>query len=84
MRKSQFKDIVASEISRDGINDLMQYIKSRDFFVAPASTRFHNAFDGCLCDNIEEWKILYRNNSRKVYADLYIDDKACRFVCDNQ
>lgn len=34
-------------------------------------------------DNIEELKILYGNNSRKVYADLYIDDKACRFVCNN-
>ena len=51
MRKSQFKDIVASEISRDGINDLMQYIESRDFFIAPASTRFHNAFDGGLVDH---------------------------------
>lgn len=29
-------------------------------------------------DNLEELKQLYGNNSRKISADLYIDDKALK------
>jgi acyl carrier protein len=35
----------ARKITRDGIDDLLQYIASTDFFTAPASVQFHGAHE---------------------------------------
>ena len=48
--KKKFEDYVAT-VKREGINDLMNYLQKTDFFVAPASTRFHNSVPGGLCDH---------------------------------
>lgn len=34
---------------RKGIEDLIEYLESTDFFTAPASTVYHNNFEGGLC-----------------------------------
>lgn len=46
--KVEFKDIVASTIHRDGIDDLMAWLDSTDFYSAPSSTRYHGAEPGGL------------------------------------
>lgn len=47
--KEQIINIVNENIKRDGIEKLMDWlINKSDFFVAPASTRFHGAFEGGL------------------------------------
>lgn len=35
-------------IQRDGMDDLMDWVKACDFYTAPASTRFHGAYAGGL------------------------------------
>lgn len=35
-------------IQRDGMDDLMDWVKASDFYTAPASTRFHGAYAGGL------------------------------------
>lgn len=46
--KAEFKDIVSSNIHRDGIDDLMAWLESTDFYSAPSSTRYHGAEPGGL------------------------------------
>lgn len=46
--KTEFKDIVTNTIRRDGINDLMAWLESTDFYSAPSSTRYHGAEPGGL------------------------------------
>ena len=46
--KVEFKDIVANVIHRDGIDDLMAWLDSTDFYSAPSSTRYHGAEPGGL------------------------------------
>ena len=46
--KAEFKDIVASNIHRDGIDGLMAWLESTDFYSAPSSTRYHGAEPGGL------------------------------------
>lgn len=46
--KKEFFSIANEYIARDGINDLLAWIDSTDFFSAPASTRHHGAFEGGL------------------------------------
>lgn len=60
--KEKFLTIYNSCITREGADKLLEYIESKtDFFTAPASTRFHGAYEGgllehslnvyeCLCD----------------------------------
>ena len=46
--KTEFKSIVANMIHRDGIDELMTWLESTDFYSAPSSTRYHGAEPGGL------------------------------------
>lgn len=37
------------EVKRPGIQDLIEYLDNSDYFLAPASTKYHNNFHGGLC-----------------------------------
>ena len=39
------------EVKRDGMDDLIEYIKTTDFFKAPASTRFHGSREKGLLEH---------------------------------
>lgn len=67
--KAEFIRIVAENIKREGITDLLTWLQTTDFFTAPASTRFHGAYEGGL--------ILHSLN---VYSQL---KKLCKWYdCD--
>nr|DAT43725.1 MAG TPA: Putative helicase [Caudoviricetes sp.] len=47
-----FKNIVAANIQRDGIDNLMEWVENEtDFFTAPASTRYHGSYEGGLLEH---------------------------------
>ena len=47
-----FKKIVADNIQRDGIENLMEWLENEtDFFKAPASTRYHGSYEGGLLEH---------------------------------
>ena len=46
--KAQFLEIYNESIKRDGAEDLLKWLSESDFFVAPASTRFHGSHAGGL------------------------------------
>lgn len=46
--EDEFRDIVSKNIHRNGIDDLMSWISTTDFFIAPASNRYHGAEPGGL------------------------------------
>ena len=47
-----FKLIVADNIQRDGIKNLMEWLENEtDFFKAPASTRYHGSYEGGLLEH---------------------------------
>ena len=51
--KDRFCEIYKENITRPGSEKLLNYLLSEnsDFFTAPASTRFHNSFEGGLCEH---------------------------------
>lgn len=60
--KEHFFEIFDKYITREGADKLKNYLLSSDFFVAPASTRFHSAFEGGLCDHsVKTYKRLVFN-----------------------
>lgn len=44
----RFEQIFLSQVTRPGADKLLEWLKSTDFFTAPASTRFHGAYLGGL------------------------------------
>ncbi|MBQ8576965.1 MAG: hydrolase [Clostridia bacterium] len=51
--KERFYQIYTENIRREGADKLLDYLSSPgcDFFTAPASTRFHGAYEGGLCEH---------------------------------
>ncbi len=50
-QKERFLDICHRCIHREGIDRLIEWLNQSDFFTAPASSRFHNSFEGGLLDH---------------------------------
>ena len=48
--KEEFLKILRT-VKREGIEDLIKFIESTDFFTAPASTRFHGNYAGGLVEH---------------------------------
>ncbi len=79
--KERFIEIYRTHIKREGAEDLLNYLLSdhSDFLTAPASTRYHGAYEGgllahslnvydCLVD------ILARPRMKEVYGIHYTDE----------
>ena len=72
--KEKFIQIYQENITREGSDRLLAYLCSDacDFFTAPASSRYHSAFEGGLCEhslNVYECLVDYMNRHR--VKDLY-------------
>lgn len=67
--KQEFLRIAHESIHRPGISELLEWLEETDFFVAPASTRYHGAWEGGLVQH-----------SLNVYSQL---KKLCNwYECD--
>lgn len=49
--RQEFEEIYRSKITRSGSAELLEWLKKTDFFTAPASTRFHCAWEGGLVEH---------------------------------
>lgn len=49
--QEQFVDIYNKYIKRDGSENLLDWLITTDFFTAPASSKFHSAYEGGLCQH---------------------------------
>ncbi|MGI6167881.1 MAG: hydrolase [Eubacteriales bacterium] len=79
--KERFIDIYRSKITREGSERLLDYLCSdaSDFFTAPASTRYHGAYIGGLCEhslNVYEClcDFLARRRVRELYRISYPEE----------
>ena len=78
--RERFLSIFKEKITREGADKLLEYLSEKsDFFFAPASTRYHGAYEGgllehslnvyeCLCD------ILSRPRMKEVYGLEYSEE----------
>lgn len=49
--RKKFIEILRKNVNRPGIDRVIRYLDDSDFFYAPASTRFHGAYPGGLCEH---------------------------------
>lgn len=50
-QKEEFLALCRDHIHREGLEDLLSWLQKADFFTAPASTRYHGAYEGGLCEH---------------------------------
>lgn len=65
--KEKFIKIYKENISREGSDKLLDFLENSDFFSAPASTRFHGAYEGGLLRhslNVYECLVSYLDRER--------------------
>lgn len=65
--QAKFEKTVFENIKREGIADMMDFLFKSDFYTAPASTKFHLACEGGLCDHSLRVYGLLENKFRKFF-----------------
>ncbi|MBQ8176056.1 MAG: HD domain-containing protein [Oscillospiraceae bacterium] len=79
--KEEFLEIYRNNITREGADKLLEYLLSEksDFFTAPASTRFHGAYEGGLLEHslnvyhcLKDY--LSRERAKNVYGMNYSEE----------
>ncbi len=57
--RDDFMALFAEHVHRDGVEQLLEWLDSTDFFTAPASTRFHGACrEGLVYHSLNVYKVL--------------------------
>lgn len=73
--KKEFVDIYKKYIKREGSEQLLQWIEGTDFFTAPASSTYHLAEDGGLCQHslnvFKRLNEILKNEYGDNYAELF-------------
>ena len=74
LNKARFLQIYEENIKREGSDKLLKWLCDSDFFVAPASSKFHNAILGGLCDhslNVYDRAVELIENENKKENSLF-------------
>ena len=75
--KQEFIDIFKENIKRPGSEKLLEWLSQSDFFIAPASTKYHSAFEGGLVQHsLNVYKLL-----KKRCAEYGITDGESIAIC---
>ncbi len=70
-KKEEFIKIYKENIKREGADKLLNYLLSRDFFTAPASTRYHCAYEGGLCEHSVNVYHRLLKNAKNEYGENF-------------
>ena len=70
--RDKFLNIFNSNIKREGADKLLEFLENSDFFIAPASTRFHGSYEGGLLEHsINVYECLADYLSRPRVKEVY-------------
>lgn len=89
-QKQRFLDLCHSAIQREGLDDLLDWLCKADFFEAPASTKYHGAYAGGLCQHsldVYEYAkklaflspTLISEESLVISKSMFMEGKNCDF-----
>ena len=76
----KFESLLQST-EREGIDKLIKYIKTTDFYIAPASTRFHSSYEGGLLQHsINVYEMLKAKSKTDTWKDIVKDESTIIIV----
>ena len=69
--KTEFIRIYKASITREGSDKLLDWLLNKsDFFTAPASTKFHSAYEGGLCEHSVKCYYRFAQNLQNEYEEV--------------
>lgn len=76
----KFESLLQST-DRDGVDKLVKYIRTTDFYTAPASTRFHSSYEGGLLQHsINVYEMLEAKSKTETWKDIVKDESTIIIV----
>lgn len=71
--KDEFIEIYKENIKRPGSEQMLDFLENKsDFFIVPASTKYHSAYEGGLCDHsVNVYHCLRDYLDRERVTELY-------------
>ena len=71
--KERFLNLLNENVKREGVDKLISWLEKTDFFDAPASAKFHSAFEGGLCYHSLNVYDRYLKNIQMEYGENWQD-----------
>lgn len=71
--KEKFISLLSENVKRDGVDKLIGWLEKTDFFDAPASTKFHSAYEGGLCEHSLKVYDRFLKNIQNEYTENWQD-----------
>lgn len=72
-KKEEFLKIYNENIKREGSKQFLEYLLSTDFFTAPASSKFHSAFEGGLLEHSLNTYYRFKKIIISEFGENYIE-----------
>ena len=74
-KRERFISIFKDKVSRDGAHELLKWLEDSDFFVAPASTKYHGSYEGGLVEHsLNVYDCLVGELRQEGLSELYSDE----------
>ena len=77
--KQEFLGLLKS-VNREGMDKLIEFIEKSDFFKAPASTRFHGAYEGGLLEHSMKVYEILVDKVKKSMIEMNVSDETLIIV----
>ncbi len=80
--KNRFIELARS-INREGMDKLMEYLEKSDFYIAPASTRFHCSIpEGLLIHSLNVYDMFEQKRKTEPYKTVLsgLSDDSCKII----
>ena len=77
--REEFLNLLKS-VQREGMEDLIRFIESTDFFKAPASTRFHGNFEGGLLEHSMKVYEILKEKLNNTPVSMNISEDTIKIV----
>ncbi len=77
--KEEFRNLLLS-VNREGMDTLIQFIDSTDFYTAPASTRFHGSYEGGLLEHSMKVYEILKEKVKHSSKEIEVSEDTLKIV----
>ena len=77
--KEEFINLLLST-KREGIEDVIAFLEKTDFFIAPASTKFHGSYEGGLLEHSMKVYEILKEKVKHLPIELEISDDTVKII----
>ena len=77
--KEEFLELL-KEVKREGIEELIKFLETSDFFKAPASTRYHGNYEGGLVEHSLKVYEILKHKVQNCIMPINISEESIKII----